>query len=66
MKRGSARRRITLTIYLPYSFFNATIQLMIKRMTTQSMETENAVLKAENAVLKEQVEKLRKAILELM
>ena len=39
---------------------------LIKRMTTQSMETENAVLKAENAVLKEQVEKLRKAIAELM
>ena len=39
---------------------------LIKRMSTQSMETENAVLKAENAALKEQVEKLRKAMLELM
>ena len=39
---------------------------LIKHMTTQSVETENAVLKAENAALKEQVEKLKKAIAELM
>ncbi len=41
-------------------------ETLIKRMTVQSIEVENAVLKAENAALEEQVEKLRKALSELM